>query len=141
MTAYEDDSIQYHQQTVPMDDYRYDESDQERAARLQQEEEEKSKKRAARGVGVAAGLVGLVLGGPLVAVVAGVGAAVVSKTDSQAGSVARGAGDAAATTGEKIREWDKKNHVSENVGKGITNGFRYVSDKLSNKSSSNSGSA
>jgi hypothetical protein len=88
------------------------------------------------GAAVAGGLVGLVLGGPIIAAVAAGGAVLAVTTKGQAGNVARASGDAMASAGDRLRKVDKKHHVVEKTSKGIVKGCNWVSRRLKPKNAS-----
>lgn len=97
-------------------------------------------KRQEVGAGVGAGLLGLALGGPVVAVAAGFGAAAATKVDGKVGNFARDAGEQVATMGEKLKEWDSKNgrvvervqnlnekhSIKERVADPVAKGYNYL---------------
>jgi uncharacterized protein YcfJ len=88
------------------------------------------------GAAVAGGLVGLVLGGPIIAAVAAGGAALAVTTKGQAGNVARASGDTMASAGDRLRKVDRKHHVVEKTSKGIVKGCNWVSRRLKPKNAS-----
>ena len=85
------------------------------------------------GAAVAGGLVGAVLLGPVVGIIAAGGAAIAATTKGQAGDVARASGDAMAACGQKIKRFDQKHHIVDKTSRSITQGAKYVSKKLENK--------
>jgi hypothetical protein len=64
-----------------------------------------------QGAGVAAGVVGLVLGGPVVAILFGFGAAYATNTNGATGDAARALGEVALVAKEKARELEEKHHL------------------------------
>jgi hypothetical protein len=64
-----------------------------------------------RGAGVAAGVVGFVFGGPVVAILLGFGAAYATNTKGATGDVARALGEVALVAKEKAREVDEKHNL------------------------------
>lgn len=64
-----------------------------------------------RGAGVAAGVVGFVLGGPGVAILLGFGAAYATKTHGATGDVARALGEVALVVKQKAREVEEKHSL------------------------------
>ena len=81
------------------------------------------------GAAVAGGIGGLVLGGPILAVVAAGGAALAVTSKGKPREVARECGDAMATTGDRIKKFDRKHCVVEKTSKGIANGCNWISKK------------
>ena len=61
--------------------------------------------------GVAGGVVGTLLGGPLLGVVAGGAAAYYSEREGAAGDISRALGEVAKATGEKAKELNEKHHL------------------------------
>jgi hypothetical protein len=88
------------------------------------------------GAAVAGGLVGLVFGGPIIAVVAAGGAVLAVTTKGQAGNVARASGDVMASAGDRLRKVDRKHHVVEKTSKGVVKGCNWVSRRLKPKNAS-----
>jgi hypothetical protein len=64
-----------------------------------------------RGAGVAAGVVGFVLGGSVVAILLGFGAAYATNTDGATGDVARALGEVALVAKKKAREVEEKHNL------------------------------
>lgn len=101
-------------------------------------DERMASKRQARGVGVAAGIVGLVVGGPVLAVAAGFGAAYLAKKNGgKAGEIARQSGTAAANAGDSIRAWDQQHRVSQRTREGITRGISTIKSKFDERNNNN----
>ena len=73
----------------------------------------KSKVPNIRAAAAAGGLVGLILGGPVLAVMGAVGAGIASTSNCPAGNIARAGGDVAASIGETIVEFNDKHKISE----------------------------
>lgn len=92
------------------------------------------------GAAVAGGLAGLVLGGPILAVLAAAGTAVAATTKSKTGQVARSSGDAMASFGDRLKELDQKHHVIERTSKSIASGANYVTRQI-HRDTRQSGSA
>jgi hypothetical protein len=90
-------------------------------------------KRELRGAAVAGGLVGLLLGGPIVGAVAAGGAALAATTKGQAGQVSRASGAAVSTVGDRMRKINKKHHVVEKTSKGVAKGCNWVSKRVKPK--------
>jgi len=65
------------------------------------------------GAGVAAGFLGLFLGGPVLACIVGFGTAYATKQDGATGDVARAVGHVALTAQEKAKEVNTKHHLVE----------------------------
>ena len=83
-----------------------------------QQEEDAQELRQVGGAAVAGGLAGLVLVGPMFGLVAAGGAAVAATTPSKAGQVARAAGDVTASAGDRLKEFDKKHHLTKKTKQG-----------------------
>ena len=73
----------------------------------------KSKVPNIRAAAAAGGLVGLILGGPVLAFMGAVGAGIASTSNCPAGNIARAGGDVAASIGETIVEFNDKHKISE----------------------------
>lgn len=86
------------------------------------------------GAAVAGGLVGAVLLGPVVGVLAAGGAAIAATTKSQAGEVARASGTAMAGVGDELKRFDQKHHVVDKTTQGIVKGANWVSKKMDDRS-------
>jgi hypothetical protein len=84
----------------------------ENVPELPTEQEEKERQRM-MGAGVASGIVGLLLGGPIFAMILGFGAAHASKKIGSVGDTARAMGDAAMSAKAKALEIDEKHKVTE----------------------------
>ena len=69
---------------------------------------DRARKRAA---GVATGVLGFILGGPMMAVVFGFGSAMAADTDGAAGDIARAVGDVAIVAQVKAKEVNDKHHL------------------------------
>jgi len=90
------------------------------------------------GAGLLFGISGLVVGGPLLALLAGVGAAVVAKPDNEtpAGDAARASGDFAIETtskvsevvGEKAKEANEEYGIIDKIKQAFTTGWTKVRD-------------
>lgn len=65
--------------------------------------------------GVAGAVVGLLVGGPILAAVVGFGSAYAVRKDGAAGDVARALGEVAISVQDKTNEWESKHHVIENT--------------------------
>lgn len=80
------------------------------------------------GAGVAGGITGLVLGGPLLGLVGAGGAAAVAKTSrGKPGDFARKSGDVMASAGDRIKKYDEKHRVVEKTSGSIRKGCEWVS--------------
>jgi hypothetical protein len=101
-------------------------------------DEEEATDRQLGGAAVAGGLAGLILAGPIVGVLAAVGAAVAATTKGGSGQAARASGDVMASFGERLKEIDEKHHVIERTSQSIAKGARSVSQRLDHKRNSNS---
>ena len=62
------------------------------------------------GAAAAAGITGLILGGPIIAVIAGIGVAACATTKTKSGKVARASGDAVSTAGDRVKQWNQEHH-------------------------------
>jgi hypothetical protein len=67
----------------------------------------------------AGGVVGLLVGGPIVGLVAGIGAGYAATTEGPSGDIARAAGDVAISVGESARQINEKHHVTHKVQESI----------------------
>lgn len=77
------------------------------------------------GAGVLLGLSGLLLGGPLLGLLAGAGGAyAASEVDGPAGDAARAAGDVAAATGEAAREANERHGALDKIREALAAGWR-----------------
>mmetsp|Transcript_17314 Transcript_17314/g.40187 ORF Transcript_17314/g.40187 Transcript_17314/m.40187 type:complete len:179 (+) Transcript_17314:112-648(+) len=104
------------------------------------EEEENQRKRQMGGAAVAGGIVGLVVGGPVVAALAGVGAAVAATMDGRVGKGVQKTGEVVASAGDKIKEADsnsmgigerlqafnEKHQLTHGASKSIRKGFNLL---------------
>lgn len=82
------------------------------------------------GVALVTSAVGIALVGPMVGIATGVGVAVLSFTPTRAGLVAREAGDAVAETGNKIKQFNEENQITERTKVQIIEGCEYVAKRL-----------
>lgn len=82
------------------------------------------------GAAVAGGLVGLILAGPILALIAAAGGAVAATAKGKTGQVARHSGDAMASFGDRLKEMDQKHHVIEKTSQSIASGVSYVSKQI-----------
>ena len=87
-------------------------------------------KRELRGAAVAGGLVGLVIGGPVLGLIAAGGAALAVTNKGKAGEVARSGGEAVACIGDRLKKIDKKHRMAEKTGKTITKGFDWAAKRI-----------
>ena len=90
-------------------------------------------KRQVGGAAAVGGIVGLIVAGPVVAIAAGIGIAVVATTKGKVGDVARASGDVVASAGDRLKQLDEKHHVSETTSKVIVKGCKTVSKTLQPK--------
>jgi hypothetical protein len=67
----------------------------------------------------AGGVVGLLVGGPILGLVAGIGAGYAVTTEGPSGDIARAAGDVAINVGESARQINEKHHVTDKVQESI----------------------
>eukprot|EP00548_Thalassiothrix_antarctica_P003361 CAMPEP_0194136158 /NCGR_PEP_ID=MMETSP0152-20130528/6178_1 /TAXON_ID=1049557 /ORGANISM="Thalassiothrix antarctica, Strain L6-D1" /LENGTH=102 /DNA_ID=CAMNT_0038832687 /DNA_START=91 /DNA_END=396 /DNA_ORIENTATION=- len=75
-------------------------------------EKKSATKRELGGAAAAGGMLGLALVGPVAGVLVGVtGAAVVSTTNGRVGKIARASGEAIASTGDQIQQWNEKYQI------------------------------
>ena len=82
------------------------------------------------GAAVAGGLAGLVLVGPIVALLAAGGAAVATTRPGAGGNVARAAGGAAASVGGELKRIDREYKVVNRTSTGIKKGYKWVSKQV-----------
>lgn len=87
-------------------------------------------KRELAGAAVAGGVAGILIGGPVLAVVAAGGAALAVTNCGQTGKVARAGGEAVASMGDRLKKIDKKHKVMKKTGKGIEKGCQWMAKKL-----------
>ena len=73
---------------------------------------------------------GLVVGGPLVALMVAGGAAVVATTRGKAGDVTRHTGEVFAQAGDRLKKLDEKHHVSENASKRFAKSAKWIQERL-----------
>mmetsp|Transcript_34310 Transcript_34310/g.95754 ORF Transcript_34310/g.95754 Transcript_34310/m.95754 type:complete len:162 (-) Transcript_34310:101-586(-) len=90
-------------------------------------------KRELGGAAVAGGLVGLAIGGPLIAAVAAGGCALAVTSKSQGGKVVRAGGEAVACVGDRLKKINKKHQVVQKTGRGITKGCNWVAKRVKPK--------
>jgi hypothetical protein len=90
-------------------------------------------KRELWGAAVAGGLVGLLLGGPIVGAVAAGGVALAATTKGQAGKVSCASGEAVSTVGDRMQKINKKHHAVEKTSKAIVKGCNWVSNRAKPK--------
>mmetsp|Transcript_16886 Transcript_16886/g.31565 ORF Transcript_16886/g.31565 Transcript_16886/m.31565 type:complete len:162 (-) Transcript_16886:42-527(-) len=94
------------------------------------DDDRKGTNRQVGGAAIAAGVAGALLVGPVVGLAAGAGAAVLAaRNKGSAGNVARASGEAVANTGERLRKFDQKHHVTAKASKGLAKGAKWVADK------------
>jgi hypothetical protein len=92
------------------------------------------------GAAVLGGITGLVLGGPITAVVVASGVALCAATPGSGPvrDVSRATGDVVATTGQQLHQWDQKHGVSRKTSKTIVKGCQWMNHKISpNKTPAN----
>lgn len=104
-----------------------------RDASVEGEKSEKPTTRQIGGAAAAAGITGLIIGGPIIAIAAGIGLAACATTKSKVGEVARASGDAVSSAGDRVKQWDQKHHVLEKTGKGIISGCHWIESKFKGK--------
>jgi hypothetical protein len=93
------------------------------------------------GAAAAGGIAGLIIGGPIFAVVAGIGIAACATTKSKAGEVTRATGDAVSSAGNRVKQWDEKHHVLQKTGDGIIKGCQWVDRQFKGKPKGGSASS
>lgn len=76
-------------------------------------------KREIGGAAIAGGVAGLVLAGPVLAVAAGAGAAYAATSNSKAGDVARASGNAVASAGDRVKQWDQQHGIMQKTSNGL----------------------
>jgi len=79
------------------------------------------------GAAVAGGIAGLVIGGPLLAVVAAGGCALAVTNQGQAGKVARAGGEATASVGDHLKKIKAK--------RAVTKGYKWAANRITPKKS------
>ena len=84
------------------------------------------------GAAIAGTVAGLIIAGPLIAVVSGVAAATLATQDTKAGRVAQSTGDNVLCAQDQIREMDKKFGIVEKTKLGVGSLYRNVR-KLTSK--------
>jgi len=90
----------------------------------------KGTNRQVGGAAVAAGVAGALLMGPVLGLAAAGGAAVLAaRNKGPAGNVARASGEAVSNTGERLRKFDQKHHVTATASKGLAKSAKWVADK------------
>jgi len=82
------------------------------------------------GAAVAGGLAGLIIAGPIFALLAAAGAAAAATAKGRTGEVARSSGDAMASFGDRLKEMDQKHHVIEKTSQSIASGANYISRQI-----------
>jgi hypothetical protein len=83
----------------------------ESQTRLQYSQQDPEGQACRRGAGVAAGVVGFVMGGPVVAILLGFGAAYATNTMGATGDVARAIGEVALVAKKKAQEVEEKHNL------------------------------
>merc|ERR1712174_46555 len=78
------------------------------------------------GAGVAAGVGCTLLAGPIVGVIAGLGAAHLTRKDGAAGNAARSLGDVALSVKDKATEFDAKHRISDRTKNVTDNAWESV---------------
>jgi hypothetical protein len=78
--------------------------------------------------GIAGGVLGTLVGGPILGAVAGGAAAYYSSKDGAAGDISRAMGDVARTTGQKAREVNNKHNLVNKSKKAAGNALRKVKE-------------
>lgn len=94
---------------------------------------DKATTRQIGGAAAAAGITGLILGGPIIAIAAGIGLAACATTNSKTGEVARASGDVVSSAGDRVKQWNQKHRVLEKTGSGIVKGCNWVESKFKPK--------
>lgn len=80
-----------------------------------QNDDKKKANRITQGAAIAGGITGLVVAGPVLAIIGAAGAAAAaSENKGRVGKIARASGNAVVTAGETVKQFDEKHHV---VGK------------------------
>jgi len=69
---------------------------------------------------IAGGVVGLLLGGPIVGLAAGIGVGYAATIEGRTGDIARATGDVAISVGQKAKSIDEQHHVTVKVRESIT---------------------
>lgn len=77
-----------------------------------QNNDKKKANRITQGAAIAGGITGLVVAGPVLAIVGAAGAAVVaSQNKGTIGKIARASGDVVVTAGDSAKQFDERHHV------------------------------
>lgn len=92
--------------------------------------------RQVRAAAIAGCLAGLLLGGPILGLVAAGGAAAVATSRSQAGEVARSTGDAMADAGDRLKRFDEKHQIVDKTRASVKKGCQWASQKVQDRHSS-----
>eukprot|EP00548_Thalassiothrix_antarctica_P008838 CAMPEP_0194131484 /NCGR_PEP_ID=MMETSP0152-20130528/2251_1 /TAXON_ID=1049557 /ORGANISM="Thalassiothrix antarctica, Strain L6-D1" /LENGTH=139 /DNA_ID=CAMNT_0038826281 /DNA_START=19 /DNA_END=438 /DNA_ORIENTATION=- len=71
------------------------------------------------GAAAAGGILGYALAGPVVAVAAGIGGAIIATSNGKAGGIARASGETVSSGGDRIKEWNKKHQVSAKASRAM----------------------
>ena len=101
------------------------------------EEERKGTNRQVGGAAIVAGVAGALLMGPVVGLAAAGGAGfLAARNKGSVGNVARASGEAVANTGERLRKFDQKHHMTAKASKGLAKGSKWVADKTKIKNKS-----
>ena len=99
----------------------------------QWEADEREERRQVGGAAVAGGIAGLVLIGPVVGLMLAGGAAAVATTKGKAGQVTRATGEVMAKAGDRLKEMNRKHHITEKASQGLAKSADWVSNKLKPK--------
>mmetsp|Transcript_1741 Transcript_1741/g.2333 ORF Transcript_1741/g.2333 Transcript_1741/m.2333 type:complete len:160 (+) Transcript_1741:118-597(+) len=81
------------------------------------------------GAAVAGGTIGMLVWGPITAVVTGIGAAVAATTNTKAGAVARASGEATASVGSSVKKFDENYKVTQKSSSAIMGSARWITSK------------
>merc|ERR1719261_279632 len=79
----------------------------------------RASRRELGGAAVVGGILGLAIAGPMVGVVAGAGAAAVTTTKGKAGQIARASGEAVSSSGDRLKQWNRKYRVTSKASNAI----------------------
>lgn len=93
--------------------------------------------RQVKGAAAAGAVAGLLVGGPILCLVAAGGAYVCATSRSKAGDIARAGGDATADVGVKLKRLDRKHRIVEKTSRGVAQGCNWVTRKLQNDKPNN----
>lgn len=111
-------------------DPNYDDENEEE----EEEDPQRLKRRQVGGAAVVGGVVGMVVAGPILGVVAAAGVAYMAHTNkSKAGDAVRSTGGTVVNAGDKVKTWSAKNRVGEKCRNGVFGSIDFVQSKFKGK--------